>query len=328
MVNLRLSSYIFSKLWFALILAGYQAFFFVLIRHLAFNLPHDPIDVMYFSITVFLMVVAGMMMGLFTSAISPNSNAASLILVLFILPQMVLSGALVPLPDYASAPASSRWAFQAVIGISGAGSEVAADSCWIDLTQEERDAMSLDEKNARCDCMGVNALHEDTCGFPGLGDFYKAAIDEPGPVEPQEPGSEPVFPDLPEPPAVPENPTDVLALQVFFKNLEDYNAEVTEIQDTFKADLEVYREEQQAFKDAIEIYQDDLTEHETDKATAVGSAEATIKRFYEDYGWTFVDKADGDAYRGMLFRTWAAQLLIITVLFGGTILIQKSRDVT
>jgi len=381
MVNLRLSSYIFSKLWFALVLALYQSFWFTLIRHLAFDMPGGVAEIFYFFITVFLMVLAGMMMGLFTSAITPNANAAPLILVMFILPQIVLSGALVPLPGFASAPASSRWAFQAAIAIGGAGSDVAGDSCWVDLTAAERDSMTREEKDTQCACLGANALRETSCNFPGLAEFYDAAIDAPDPVKPAEPGNQPeppvfpeapespVFPDAPESPVFPKAPkqpadlSDPLAVQAYLAALEDYNtestalreafeadleaytdestalreqyeadladydAQVTALNDDFKADLDSFEQEQEDYKAAIEVYQDDLTEIETDRATAIGSAEASIRRFYEDYGWTFVNQDDRRTYLRVLLTTWLAQSIIIATLFVGTVLVQKSRDV-
>jgi len=327
MVNLRLSSYIFSKLWFALLLAGYQSFWFTLIRHLAFDMPGGPPEVLYFFITVFLMVLAGMMMGLFTSAITPNSNAAPLILVMFILPQIVLSGALVPLPGFASAPASSRWAFQAAIAISGAGSDVAGDACWVDKTSQERRDMTLDEKNTQCSCMGANALRGETCNFPGLGEFYDASIDAPDPVKPAEPGEQPEPPVFPAAPEKPEDLRNPETVQQYLQDLEDYNNEVTVLREAFEADLANFKQTQESYKSAIEVYQDALTEIETDRATAIGSAEASIKRFYDDYGWTFVNQNDRSTYLGILLKTWLAQSIIIAVLFLGTVIVQKSRDV-
>lgn len=234
----------------------------------------------------------------------------------------------VPLPDLASAPASSRWAFQAVIGINGSGSDIAGDACWSELSQEERDEMTLEEKNANCACMGVNALRQESCDFPGLGEFYKPALDEPKPLEPVEPGPEPDLPEFPDGPEPPENLVNPQALQLYFSDLEAYNTEVETIQSEFEADLDAFRGEQENYKDSIEVYQGELTDYETDRASAVGSAEATIKRFYEAYGWTFADKTDTRAYLGTLFTTWGAQLVIIIVLFVGTLIAQKRRDVT
>ena len=197
MVNLQLSSYIMSKIWIALLLAIYQAVCYTMFRYLAFDMPGGVEEEAFFFITVYLLIVAGMMIGLFSSALAPNANTAPLLLIMFVIPQMVLSGALVPLPEAAKAPASSRWAFQAVIGITGAGSDVAADACW-NLPKEERDNLTLDEKNKACSCMGENALRESSCNFPGLGDYYNAAIDESDPLKPVEPGPKPAEPVLPD----------------------------------------------------------------------------------------------------------------------------------
>ena len=148
-VNLQLSSYIFSKVWIAIALAVYQAICFTVIRYMAFKMPGGAEELVFFFITEFLLIVSGTMVGLFCSALAPNANSAPLLLILFIIPQMVLSGALVQLPDVETMPASMRWAFQAFVGISGAGSDVAADACW-NLPKDQRDNLTLDQKNAQC----------------------------------------------------------------------------------------------------------------------------------------------------------------------------------
>src|SRR5258707_667739 len=99
---------------------------------------------------------------------------------------MVLSGALVQLPDTATAVAPMRWAFQSFIGISGVGSDVAGDACWA-LPKEEQDKLTLDEKNTKCSCMGENALYADHCNFPGLGKYYTVALDTKDPAKPVDP---------------------------------------------------------------------------------------------------------------------------------------------
>jgi len=326
MVNLKLSSYILSKVWIALLLAVYQAFCFTAVRYLAFDMPGGTEELVFFYLTEFLLVAAGTMMGLFASALAPNANSAPLIMIMFIIPQMVLSGALVPLPDAMKAPASSRWAFQSVIVISGAGSDPAADSCW-NMTEEEQDKLSLEDKNAQCTCMGENALHEDSCNFPGLGDFYDAAIDTADPAKPVEPGPKPEEPTFPAEPADPANPNDLVSLQIYLKELGDYNKEASRLRDEYKAQLDEWQTQQETYKDAVETYQKDLTELEVKRAIAVGSAEATIRRFYEDYGWTFINKEDRSEYIGTLVTNWAAQLVIISILFAGVILLQKRYDV-
>ena len=326
MVNLQLSSYIMSKIWIALLLAFYQAACYTVIRYLAFDMPGDTGEIVMFYITVYLLIVAGMMLGLFASALAPNANTAPLLLILFVIPQMVLSGALVSLPVTAEAPASSHWAFQAFVGLSGAGSDVARDSCWA-LTDAERDDLTLDEKNSNCICMGENALHEDSCNFPGLGEYYDKAIDEIDPFKPAEPGSKPKEPVLPEKPADPQNPNSVRDLQAYLGELNTYNEDVSKLQDDYKEKINAWQDEQENYKDQIETYQKDLTELKVKRALAVGSAEATIQRYKDDYGWTFLDKENRKDYLGVIVKTWIAQLIIILVVFTGTVFMQKRRDV-
>jgi len=264
-------------------------------------------------------------MGFFSSALTPNANAAPLLLIMFIIPQMVMSGALVPLPSTATAPASSRWTFQAVVAISGAGSDVAADGCW-SLSEEERNALTLDEKNERCTCMGENALREDTCNFPGLGEFYNEAIDQADPVKPTEPGPQPMDPVFPEAPRQPEDPNNLPALQVYLSDLNHYNEEVDKIREDYGREIDAWQTGQEEYKTALVDYQEELTKLEVKRAIAVGSAESTIKRYRDAYGWTFVNKGDRKTYMNTLYTTWGAQVLICMILFIGTIIMQKRHE--
>ena len=326
MVNLQLSSYILSKIWIALCLAIYQAACYTVIRYLAFDMPGGIEEIILFYVTIYLLIVAGMMLGLFASALAPNANSAPLLLILFVIPQMVLSGALVPLPPAAKAPASSRWAFEAFIGISGAGSDVAGDTCW-NLTKEQQDDLTMDEKNAQCTCMGENAVKEASCNFPGLGEYYTKAIDQNDPQKPLEPGPQPTEPVLPKEPASPNDPNSLRELQLYLNNLTAYNKDVSKLQDDYKKEVDAWQADQETYKDKFETYQKDLTDLEVKRAIAVGSAEATIRRFKDDYGWTFLNKDDRKAYLGTIVRTWIGQIIIILVVFTGTVIMQKRRDV-
>lgn len=326
MVNLKLSSYIMSKIWVALLLAVYQTACYIAIRYAAFDMPGGTQELIFVFITGYLLIFAGMMLGLFASALAPNGNSAPLLLVLFIIPQMVLSGAIMPVPTAARAVASSSWAFQGIVAISGAGSDVARDSCWA-LPADERDNLTLDEKNSDCICMGDNALREDSCNFPGLGSYYDEAIDTADPLKPVEPGPKPTEPTLPEKPADPENPNDIRQLQAYLNELTIYNDEVAVLQDNYKEEIDDWQNEQNDYKDAIERYQTDLTELKVKRAVAVGAAESTIENYKDDFGWTFVDKKDKDNYYKTVFGTWLAQLVIILVLLAGTIFMVKKRDV-
>ena len=326
MVNLKLSSYIMSKIWVALLLAVYQTACYIAIRYAAFDMPGGTQELVFVFITGYLLIFAGMMLGLFASALAPNGNSAPLLLVLFIIPQMVLSGAIMPVPTPVRSVASSSWAFQGIVAISGAGSDVARDSCWA-LPADERDNLTLDEKNSDCICMGDNALHEDSCNFPGLGSYYDEAIDTADPLKPVEPGPKPTEPKLPEKPAYPQNPNDIRQLQAYLNELTVYNDEVAKLQDNYKEEINAWQDEQDAYKDKIETYQTDLTELKVKRAVAVGAAESTIENYKDDFGWTFVDKKDEDNYYKTVLGTWSAQLVIILVLLAGTIFMVKKRDV-
>ncbi len=328
LVNLQLSSYIMSKVWIAFVLAIYQAACFTVLRYLAFDMPGGNEEFVFFFITEFLLVLSGTMVGLFCSALAPNANAAPLLLILFVIPQMVLSGALVQLPETATAIAPMRWAFQAMIGISGVGSDVAGDACWRDMTKEQQEDMTLDEKNAKCKCMGENALYIDNCDFPGLGKYYTDALDTQDPSKPVDPGPQPQEPVLPPSPASPkdEDASNVLVLQKYLSDSGDYNNKATELQNEYKIEIDVWQDKQEIYKEALKTYQVDITDLKVKRATAVGSAESTVRRFKEQYGWTFVDKTDRDAYLSMLITTWIAQIIICIVLFIGTIFMQKRAE--
>jgi hypothetical protein len=204
---------------------------------------------------------------------------------------------------------------------------VAGDACW-DLPKEVQDLMTNEQKETHCDCMGVNALRQESCNFPGLGEFYVDAIDEADPIEPEEPGPEPEQPEFPPEPVRPENPGDGAALQAYLDELAAYNDEVSSLRQDFENELAEWRAEQQLYQAQLVRYQTELAELEVDRATAIGSAETSIRRFNDDYGWTFVDQDNQEAYYRRMLSTWAAQLIIISVLFVGTIVMQKRRDVT
>ena len=184
LVNLRVLPYVLSKMWVAVLLALYQALTYTAIHHLAFNMPGGVIEFLLMYVTLVLATLAGMTLGLFASAVAPNANTAPLLVILLIIPQVVLGGALITVPLAVSAPTSARWGFEAMVAISGAGSDVAADACW-QLPEEERDALSLEQKQERgCTCMGLAALDQTLCDFPGIGRFDDPALHQPPPADP------------------------------------------------------------------------------------------------------------------------------------------------
>ena len=58
--------------------------------------------------------------------------------------------------------------------------------------------------------------------------------------------------------------------------------------------------------------------------TAFPRVEFSINR---DFGWTFVNKEDTEAYWTKILGTWSAQGVMITILFVLILILQKRKDV-
>jgi ABC transport system ATP-binding/permease protein len=326
LVNLKVLPYVLSKVWVAALLALYQALVYTLVHYLAFKMPGGTQEFILSYVTIYMATLAGMMLGLASSAIAPNANAVPLIVIMFLVPQFTLGGAMIPVPDFISGPTSARWAFEGLMAISGAGSDVAADACW-DLPKELRKSMSLEDKEAQgCRCMGINVLRQDSCNFPGIGDFYKPVVDQPEPVKPAELGLQPAEPVIPPPPQEPGKDADSVAMSEYLLKLKDYQAEVEKIQNAFKAENETYQAKADVFARQMEQYQKDLAKWKIDRNGAVSAAEGLIEPFNDNFKWTFADKKNEAAFLGKVFRTWLMQGIIILVLMTLAILLIWRKD--
>ncbi len=337
LVNLRLFPYVMSKIWVAALLAIYASLVYMVVHYLAFDMPGGTTEFVLMFISLALATMAGMMLGLFASALAPNANSAPLIVVLLMLPQIVLGGALVPLPETITAPISTRWAFQAFMGITGVGTDVAADACW-QLEDEVQHQMDLDFKNENCLCMGTNALRVDSCNYPGLGQFYNPVIDQPppGPCELEEPvePTRPPEPAIPPRPPEPEDQSDNLAMAKWREETLAWEEQAEGIRNGYRAELEAYEGELGRFREEAQTYQACVVAAESSQVeqrialeASVLPAEELIRQFYPGFGWTFVDKNNTVAYRTMILKTWAAQLVIILILFVLIMFLLKRKDV-
>ncbi len=316
LVNLKVLPYVMSKIWVAALLALYQAAAYVIIQYLAFKMPGGVLEFVLIYITLVLATLSGMMLGLVASAASPNANSAPLIVILLIIPQVVIGGALIPMPTTVSALTLSRWPFETLIAVTAPGSSVAADACWA-LPEDIREAMTLEDKlNQGCLCMGISALSEESCSFPGLGEFYDPAIDEPEPVEPVDIGDPPPEPEMPPAPAEPADPNDRVAVALYLQDLKSYQDSVQKIQDEYRATVDDYQDRAEKYKTEVRDYQENRTEWEINRNAAVGKAEGLIKQVNDNFGWAFVNKDDANAYWSRLAFSWAMQGMIIIILFG------------
>jgi hypothetical protein len=324
LVNLKILPYVMSKVWVAGLLALYQAAAYTIVHFLAFDVPGGAADFIPIYITLALATLAGMMLGLFASALAPNANSAPLLVIILMLPQIVLGGALIPLPSFVSAPTSTRWAFEALMSISGAGSDVAADVCW-QLPDDVRKAMSIEDKlEYGCTCMGVKMLDQESCDYPGLGLFYTPEMAGPLPKEPDPLPPLPQEPVLPERPVEPIDQSDSVAMADFFAALKAWDEQVKPI-------MEDFEKEKEKFLAQTEVYQSERIVYETELAkwkVAVGTGESIIEQFYVNFRWTFVDKNDKAAYWAKITKTWVIQSGIILILFVAILFLQKRKDIT
>jgi hypothetical protein len=279
-----------------------------------------------FYVTMVLATVAGMTMGLFASAVAPNQNSVPLIVILLMLPQIVISGALIPLPNAITSVASSRWGIQAFLSITGVGSDVAADKCW-KLPDEQQNAMTMDDKlKAGCRCMGVKVFDQKSCYFPGLGGYYDPAIDEPQPKEPTAVGDPPAKPALPATPQEPANRSDPAAMNAYLEALKTQQATVQQLQTDYQNKLDAYQKLVDKYQKDVLAYQEKLGKWEIARNGAVGLAEGIIRRFLEHFDWAIVDKHDSTLYTETILKSWAAQGIIIVVFFLLILASMKMKD--
>jgi hypothetical protein len=251
-----------------------------------------------------------------------------MIMILLIVPQIVLSGALAPVPSTVSSIASTRWAFEAFIGIAGIGSDVAADPCW-KLDKDLREAMTLDQKEANhCNCMGIAVFDPKSCNFPGIGQYYEPEIAQEAPVEPaglREKPAEPVIPPAPEAPA---NKYDQVAMAQYMNSLQSYQDEVQRIQDDYKNQMELYEAEAKVYQAEMVKYSEALSKYDIARNSAVKGAEGLIDSVTEEFGWAWVNKDDPKEFWPWLFKAWIAQGVIIFVYFLGILVLIKRKDVS
>jgi hypothetical protein len=295
-------------------------------HYLAFKMPGGNEELLFIYITLFLGTLAGMLTGLFASSISPNSGSAPLITIMLILPCVVLSGALVQLPEAVSAPSISYWSFKALVAISGVGSDPASDACW-EIPPVLRQSMTLEDKTALgCQCMGLNAFKPDLCNFPGNGKYSVPELNQPQPASPAPPGDPPGEPDFGAPPDSPADSYDKVQVAAYLNALQQYQSDVARKRDTYKQNFDLYQNQVEIYQAQMKVFQAENARWYVARAAAIGSAEGNIKGFLDRFGWAFVNKENRSSYMGLLTSCWNAQGIIILGLFLGILITMKVKD--
>jgi ABC transport system ATP-binding/permease protein len=117
--------YILSKAWLVGVLAIYQALVWMSIHFITTGMAASPQVLLPFGITVFLIGFIGGMVGLLVSALAKGAMTSTNWLLLFTVPQLILSGSIIPIAalvfplNLLSAINPSRYALEALLTISG-----------------------------------------------------------------------------------------------------------------------------------------------------------------------------------------------------------------
>ncbi len=328
LVNLKIFPYVTSKIWIALLLALWHALAYTGMQYLAYKMPGGLLEFGMIYVTLVLAVITGMMLGLLASAIAPTAASAPMTLIMLIVPLIVLSGALAPIPTRISQFASTRWAYQSLLGISGQGADVAADPCW-HLSGKMRGAMTLDDKSFfQCKCMGVNVFKRNSCNFPSAGTYYVETIDLPAPAEPASLPAQPAEPVIPAAPAPPEDNYNQVQIAQYLNSLTAYQATVKAIQDDYRRQMDIYKMKADVYTNQMAKYQEDLATYYVSRISAVKSVEGIIEAMKKKYfDWAYVDKNNPDIFYPWLLRTWFAQVEIVFVYFVIILFLIKRKDI-
>jgi ABC transport system ATP-binding/permease protein len=193
MIGIRIMPYVLSKVWVALLLSFYQAVIFVLFKCLAVELPLSLGFIFGMFLTMLLTTMGGMMMGLLGSAISPNQSVAPMIVLLLLIPQILFGGGVLPIETFGppgkvlNTFALTKWPFETLVTLTGFGTDVARDKCWIKLgaTKDLKISDLSAEEKKDCKCVGTPLFKN--CTFPGIRSFYVPELDKPEPIAPAKP---------------------------------------------------------------------------------------------------------------------------------------------
>jgi ABC-type multidrug transport system ATPase subunit/pSer/pThr/pTyr-binding forkhead associated (FHA) protein len=341
-VNLQVLPYILSKIWVGIVLAAYQGAVLLLLRVLLVHLKLPvALDYLDLFVTLFLGILSGYLVGLFVSSVSPNQNAAILLIILAVIPQFMFAGALLPLDlipggEAVSVIMPSRWIFEAFLRIAGPGEELTTDPCW-QVPKSQRSLLT-DVQKEKCACMGANIFTRCT-SFPGIlsPDYYTlpsaSALSQTEPSPPSQPGSYPTPTAYPSPTPLP-SPTPAAApawlgaraiQATAVAQMGAYASQARNQQDAYATQVAEQNGEYlllaqvqgQQYQEAMQTYGDTLSQWQEGREKAINSAEAILGAYYDSYG---------RAMRGTAWERWLALLGIMT---GMTVLIfflQRRKD--
>jgi len=256
-----------------------------------------------------------------------------------------------------SALISTKWTFESLVTISGLGKAIATDPCW-QLSEEERNALTPEEKETSCDCMGISVFEKSN--FPGIMNYYASEIDEPEPVEPVHPGDPPPEPNTPpgkpgnppaHPGAPPAKPSEALLLVnpiAYWQQMQAWNTGMTIWQqqmNQYAAEMQAWESEMGEYGEEMQQWEQEMTEYKADLEEyqdAVSLYQDQMEEWQTDYkNWkesrdTAVGKAEavinnsykewGNAFNVSILGHWFAVIIITVVSLILLLVAMRVRD--
>ncbi len=300
-IGLQVIPYVLSKIWVSIVLALYQAAIFLLFK-LPLDFPHSAEILGKIYITLLLATIAGMVMGLLVSAISPNQNIAPLLTIIFLVPQITFGGGILPVHTFGPAGkilneiSLTKWSFESLVTITDLGKDVAGDRCW-NLPEDKRKSLTDAQKND-CQCLGKKIFQ--VCHFPGIRSKYTPIVDQPEPQKPAQPEDPPKLPSKPK-------TNSPVAQRQYQKDLENY-----------QTTIESYIDKIDKYQDQLQDWQDKYTHWKEKYESAIGEAEGILARFHKNNGFMF---------NVNVTRHWTILSILISSMFALIIWIQKRKDI-
>ncbi len=347
-VGLKILPYALSKLWVGVVLGIYSGVIILLFVIILVH-PAMPSFTTFLSwmVTIVLCIIVSYLLGLLISAAVPNQNASLIVLIAVIVPQLLFAGVLLPLekiPFNLGTPISylisSRWSFEAFVRASGVFDPLIEDRCWMDLTKEQRQGLT-DEQKEQCRCLGPKLFEPAHCGtIPGIQspDFYdetaKAALAQAEPYKPVKPTEIPSPTPLPTPTAYP-TPTE-LALADYpdqqdfhdavLDQADEYSDERSDQFESFRERMKTQgdtfaedsRQQFEDYGDEMETYGEQKTDWKKERESAVAAAESILSTIYDDYG---------RAFKGEVISRWVVLTFQGLVMFVLILYFQRRKDV-
>jgi ABC transport system ATP-binding/permease protein len=268
--NLKTLPYVFSKVGMVIPIILYQALIWTVVFFLATRVPGGLSAIPGFYITLVLTALVGSLIGLLASALATSVQAGVGWVLLLILPQLIFSGGIIPLKRLSPVGQAltvgmpARYTFEALVTVSGYGTDLARDLCWA-LPENQRQSLT-DQQKQPCPCTGINILSQ--CNFPGVRRFFIAA-NQPPLVEP-----------------IPDTGLDTIPVQPIPRPGETLNQYVTDV-NNYTLQLEAYQGGVSNYMNSLRQYMLASSLRQQQTSHAVGGAEALIAAQADGYGPIF-----------------------------------------